>query len=231
MIIHQLIVRHLQHRDDDDFYRLQAADAMAWMQHQGVRFNGQTTALDLGCGHGLFGLALQELGCSVVFSDEEKSSRLPDWVFRSCNIDRDVLTSLGVYDVVICSNVYEHLAKPAQFIQAIPGLLKPGGYFYLSWTNWLSPWGGHEFSPFHYFGASRGHRVFDRISQRPRKHTPFVNLYPTYIGHTMRLIRQVPGVHIIKAAPRYYTELSWIMKLPLLREFLAWNAAILIKRD
>jgi 2-polyprenyl-3-methyl-5-hydroxy-6-metoxy-1,4-benzoquinol methylase len=201
------------------------------MQRQGVRFNDHTTVLDLGCGHGLFGLALQLLGCKVVFSDEQKSSQLPAASFRPLNIDRDALASLGTYDVVICSNVYEHLAKPTQFIRAIPELLKPQGYCYLSWTNWLSPWGGHEFSPFHYLGATRGHRVFDRLTQRPRKHTPFVNLYPTYVGDTMRQIRQVAGLRVIKAAPRYYTELSWIMHLPLLRELLAWNAAILLQRD
>ena len=43
--------------------------------------------------------------------------------FRAINLDRDDPASLGAYDVVICSNVLEHLAKPFQFIASMPSLL------------------------------------------------------------------------------------------------------------
>jgi hypothetical protein len=34
----------------------------------------------------------------------------------------------------------------------------------------------------------------------------------------------------LRMAPRYYTELSFLMHIPVLREFLAWNCAMLIGR-
>jgi SAM-dependent methyltransferase len=150
--------------------------------------------------------------------------------FRRVDIDRDDLAALGEYDLVICSNVLEHLAKPDQFIHSAAKLLAPQGKLYLSWTNWLPAWGGHEFSPFHYLGARRGHLVYDKLVGRPRKHTPFVNLYPTYIGAILKLIRREPRLRIIRVAPRYYTEFSFLMRLPGIREFLAWNCALLIGR-
>jgi hypothetical protein len=107
--------------------------------------------------------------------------------------------------------------------------LEPAGHFYLSWTNWLSPWGGHDFSPFHYFGPHLGPRLWDRWVKRTRQLDPFRNLYPTYIGSTLRVLRRHPGLRIRRVAPRYYPELAWLMRLPVLREFLAWNCAVLLQ--
>jgi SAM-dependent methyltransferase len=132
--------------------------------------------------------------------------------------------------LVICSNVLEHLAKPSQFIHAMPQLLRPGGRFYLSWTNWLSPWGGHDFSPFHYLGPRLGPWLFDRFVKRQRIHTPYLTLYPIHIGPVLRQIREHPKLRLEQVAPRYYPELSFLMSLPVVREFLAWNCAVLLSK-
>ena len=191
-----------------------------------------TTVLDLGCGHGVFGAVLVKRGCRVTFSDESQGL-LPELAgspFRQFNIDKDDMAALGQYDLVICSNVFEHLAKPDQFLNTVATILAPGGKLFLSWTNWLSVWGGHEFSPFHYLGTRRGHLIYDRWIKRPRKHTPYQNLYPTYIGETMRKIRNQAQLRLLRAAPRYYPEFAFLLRLPVLREFLAWNCALLIEK-
>jgi SAM-dependent methyltransferase len=232
MILHKLLAHYVKHRDDAWFYALQARDAARWIEQSGVPLGPQTRALDLGCGHGVFGAELVKKGCQVTFADYENGlfPELSGAPFRRVDIDRDDLAALGEYDLVICSNVLEHLAKPDQFIHSAAKLLAPQGKLYLSWTNWLSLWGGHEFSPFHYLGACRGHLIYDKVVGRPRKHTPFVNLYPTYIGSILKLIRREPNLRIIRVAPRYYTEFSFLMRLPGIREFLAWNCALLIAR-
>ncbi len=230
--MHKLIRRHLKHGDDADFYLLQARDAIRWIERMGVGLGSQTRALDLGCGHGIFGAELIKRQCQVTFADEENAllpeiSKAP---FRRINIDRDELASLGEYDLVICSNVLEHLAKPKQFLDSVHRILSLTGKLYLSWTNWLSPWGGHEFSPFHYLGAGRGHLIYDKIAKRKRKHTPFNNLFPTYIGSTLKLIRQNPNLRMLAAAPRYYPELAFLVRVPLVREFFTWNCSLLLCR-
>ena len=232
MIIHKLILQHLQHRDDEDFYLLQTRDAIRWMERQGVPFREGTSVLDLGCGHGLMGAELIKRGCVVTFADESRTllPSLATASFRTINLDRDDASKLGSFDVVVCSNVLEHLAKPMELVTQMPNLLRPDGHFYLSWTNWLSPWGGHDFSPFHYLGPRLGPKVFDRISGRKRLHTPFVTLYPIHIGPVLRRIRQQPGLNIVRAAPRYYPEFSFLMALPIVREFLAWNCAVLVRK-
>jgi len=230
MIIHKLIARCLKHGDDSRFYLDQALDAIRWIEQSGVTLGESCRALDLGCGHGIFGAELAKHGCQVTFADANNilSSHVATSRFLTVNLDHDDVTKLGEYDLVVCSNVFEHLAKADEFLNSVHKILSPQGRLYLSWTNWLSPWGGHEFSPFHYLGPRRGHLIYDKWMKRRRKHTPFQNLFPTYIGRTLLAIRRSSTLTIIRAAPRYYTELSFLVRIPIAREFLTWNCALLL---
>jgi SAM-dependent methyltransferase len=232
VILHRLIRHHLRHGSDREFYRLQALDAMRWIEAKGVVLRPGLTALDLGCGDGTFGLELARRGCVVTFADEH------DWLpadaprsrFRAINLERENPAVLGRHELVICSNVLEHLRRPDALLAALPGLVMPGGHVYLSWTNWLSPWGGHDFSPFHYLGPRLGPWLFDRVRRRPRQLQPGENLFVTHIGRTLRLLRAQAGLRLKAMAPRYYPELAALLRVPALREFLAWNCALLLSR-
>jgi len=232
VILHKLIIRFIRHKDDIGFYRIQAQDTVRWLEKAGVRLDSDVSVLDLGCGHGLIGGGLIEKGCKVTFADEQNwlLPQYGDEEFRTVNIEEDDIGLIGKYDLVICSNVLEHVANAGKFVESIDRLLKPGGRFYLSWTNWLSPWGGHEYSPFHYLGRRRGHLVYDRVVKHPRKHTPYENLFPTSIGKILGAFRRNPELRVLAVAPRYYPEFSFVMRVPLIREFMAWNCAILLER-
>ena len=65
---------------------------------------------------------------------------------------------------------------------------------------------------------------------KPTKHTVGQNLYLTFIGKTLGLIRMHSGLRILRTAARYYPEFSFIVKLPIMREFLSWNCAILLAK-
>jgi len=230
MILPRLLWRFAHHRDDAEFYRLQADDAIRWLRERGAPLGPGTRALDLGCGHGVFGGLLRAAGCEVTFADE-KNYLLPEHCsapFMAINLDTDPIDSLGRFDLVVCSNVLEHLAHPKAFLSAADKLLSPNGRLYLSWTNWLSPWGGHEFSPWHYLGTELGPAIYDRLAKRPRFHRPGVNLFPTYIGEILTTINEESALAVHSMAPRYYTEFSPLMRLPIVREFLAWNCALLL---
>jgi len=230
MIIHKLIAHHLKHKDDAYFYRLQADDAVRWIEQSGVQLNSKTSILDLGCGHGVFGRQLTHRGCSVTFADE-RNLLLPEIAnapFRQINLDQDDISNLGTYDLVVCSNVFEHLSKPNQFLDSVYKILAPSGKLYLSWTNWLSPWGGHDFSPLHYFGPRNGQWLYDKFLKKHRNHTIYENLFPTYIGQVLARIRRSATLEILRTAPRYYTEFSFLVGIPVVREFVTWNCALLI---
>lgn len=233
MIIHKLVWRHVWHGDDDVFYGIQAWGVLRWLGECGYFLPPSTSVLDLGCGSGILGREFVRHGCKVVFSDKHESLRdgLRHLPFRRFTIGEGDYGALGQYDLVLCSNVYEHLADPGEFLANVGRLLKPGGVLFLSWTNWLSPWGGHDFSPFHYLGPKWGPKVYDWLRPGKRQHFPYAGLYPTHIGQTLRAIRKLPGMRVVRVAPRYYTEFSWLMKIPVLREFLAWNCAVLVQKE
>jgi len=232
MILHKLIAHHARHGYDKAFSRLQVQDAIRWLNHYGLPSKTDATVLDLGCGSGTFGQRLRELGCAVTFADagDWLPAEIPRGSYRRIDLDSDPVECLGQFDLVICSNVLEHLRNPERLIRSFAALLVPEGHLYLSWTNWLSPWGGHDFSPWHYLGPRLGPRLHDRLVGKPRALIPFVNLFVTHIGRTLRQLRTQRELRILAVAPRYYTELAPLMRLPLLREFLAWNCAVLLKR-
>ena len=222
MIIHQLIRLHLNYeKNAHAFFELQANDAIKWLERGGVNFSEDRTMLDLGCGYGYFGRACAARGMEVTYGDLEdlREESLKDQPFRQVDLNTTDLTSLGQYDLVTCSNVLEHLKNPDHLLQHLDQLLKPGGVFYLSWTNWLSPWGGHEFSPWHYLGKRTG-----------PIHTVGQNLFKTYIGTVLKSLRDHDALTVQRLAPRYYNEFAFLMHLPGVREFLAWNCAVQIQK-
>jgi SAM-dependent methyltransferase len=233
MVIHKLLARYFKHRDDEVFYLMQAHDAIGWLERVGVPMGAGTHALDLGCGHGVFGEELAKKGCKITYADQENYliPSLRGAPFVEVNLDKDDLGKVGQHDLVICSNVFEHLAKPERFIAECGKMLKPGGRLYLSWTNWLSPFGGHDFALFHYFGPRFGRWLKYKMTGKWSDHVPFENLFLTYIGRTLRMIRRTGVLHIERRAARYYPEFSFVLYLPILREFLAWNCALLITKN
>ncbi len=222
MILPQLIRLHLNYEENAHaFFELQARDALEWLQSGGVEIGPKTRVLDLGCGHGYPGKLCAEARAQVAFADYEdlRLDELKKAPFQQIDLNQANLTDYGQHDLVMCSNVLEHLECPLHLLQHLDQLLKPGGVFYLSWTNWLSPWGGHEFSPWHYLGKQSG-----------PIHTVGKNLFKTYIGEVLQTLRSHPNLTVQRMAPRYYKELGFLMKLPVAREFLAWNCALQIKQ-
>jgi len=66
------MAQHFKKGDDPTFYSFQAEDAIRWIEQCGISLGPKTHALDLGCGHGVFGAALMKKGCQVTFADEER---------------------------------------------------------------------------------------------------------------------------------------------------------------
>src|SRR5580704_14633618 len=137
----------------------------------------------------------------------------------------------GGADVVFSSNVLEHVPDPIGLIEEMIRATRPGGLIYLSYTNWYSPWGGHEMSPWHLLGAEYAARRYERRYQRKPKHECGVNLFQVHIGPILRAVRARTDVEIVAAQPRYYPR--WcrlLLRLPGLREVATWNLMLIMRR-
>lgn len=189
--------------------------------------------LDLGCGSGEYSRALDEAGACAVAVDIDHDDLVtsPGQPVRAAVADaRRLPFADGSFDGVLCSNVLEHTPDPVVLFDEMERVLRPGGWAWVSWTNWYSPWGGHEIVPFHYLGPKLGLALWRRLKGEPRKNVPFDGLWPTYVGRTIDMVKKRPGLRLVNALPRYYPSQRWILKVPGLRELATWNCLLLVER-
>jgi SAM-dependent methyltransferase len=134
-------------------------------------------------------------------------------------------------DVCFSSNVLEHVADPETFLSEMVRVTRPGGLIYLSFTNWLSPWGGHEMAPWHYLGAHHARNRYQRHTGRTPKHTVGQNLFRIHIGPTLRHVRGRTDVSVVTARSRYWPFLTnAVTRVPGLREIATWNLLLILRR-
>ncbi|GAB3959915.1 class I SAM-dependent methyltransferase [Streptomyces sparsus] len=137
----------------------------------------------------------------------------------------------GAADVCFSSNVLEHVADPQTFLSEMVRVTRPGGLIYVAFTNWYSPWGGHETAPWHYLGHDRARARYRRRHGREAKHTLGENLFAVHIGPTLRHVRGRDDVEIVSARSRYWPFLTGaITRVPGLREIATWNLLLILRR-
>jgi len=96
---------------------------------------GVQSICDLGCGNGHISGRLAALGYHVTGVDASASGiqiaqrAYPGVKFVNALIDRDL--DLGQFDLVISSDVIEHLYRPSDLLEAAVTQLKPGGQILL----------------------------------------------------------------------------------------------------
>ncbi len=214
------------------FYRELAADAVS--QVAGYVSLADRTVLDIGGGPGHFTAAFRASGarCILVEPDPaELSARgaSPAGAVRGDGMRLPVADA--AVDVCFSSNVLEHVSDPARMVAEMIRVTRPGGVIYLAFTNWYSPWGGHEMAPWHYLGARYAERRYLRRWHKPPKNRPGTGLFPVHVGPTLRLVRRRRDVTVLAALPRYYPR--WcqaVLLIPGIREVATWNLLVVLRR-
>jgi len=218
--------------DPERFYAALAQDAAGQLTRY-IPVEGRTI-LDIGGGAGYFTEAFRARGahCYLFEIDHgEMTSRggTPPGAVVADGYWLPVRD--GGADVCLSSNVLEHVSDPRGLIEEMVRATRPGGLIYLSFTNWFSPWGGHEMSPWHYLGAGRAERRYLRKHGKLPKNRVGSSLFPVHIGPVLRMLRQRADVQVVAARPRYYP--GWcrvLLLLPGLREIVTWNLLLILRR-
>jgi SAM-dependent methyltransferase len=226
----QLLRLALAERTNPDPYYAALADVT--IAELGVPHQGRLV-LDLGCGTGWDAAALRTSGARVIAVDIEedlartaKHRGTPSLAADGLRLPFGDATFDGVYS----SNIVEHVPSVERLLDEIARVTKPGGWSWVSWTNWYSPWGGHHMTPFHLLGPRLGTWVYYRLFGPPPKNVPGEGLFPTYVGRTLDLARHHPHLVLEDALPRYYPSMRWLLRVPGLREFATWNCVMVLRR-
>jgi SAM-dependent methyltransferase len=222
----------LEQEDPDGFYGLLSVDAVAMLRRT-VPLEGALT-LDVGGGAGYLTRALRDAGARCVLVDAnlgELSWRGPP-VSGSVVADALVLpVPSGAVDLVVSSNVLEHVPDPFAIVDEMARVLRPAGHLWLSFTNWYGPWGGHETSPWHYLGGDLARRRYAARTGREPKNLYGESLFPLHVGATLRHLSVHRHLEVVDARPRYLPEIArGLVHVPVLREVLTWNLEVLARR-
>lgn len=105
-----------------------------------VKFSPGMRVLDLGCGNGSFAERFLQKGCHVVGVDLSETGIAiarethPHGRFEVLPVDDQVLTRLGEepFDVVVSTEVVEHLYDPRSYARGCFAAVRPGGQFVCS---------------------------------------------------------------------------------------------------
>ena len=218
--------------DPEQYYSVIAEDAI--QQVLGYCELRGRTVLDVGGGGGWFTESFRAHGARCCLFEPDPAELLSRKTATAGAVVADGLrlpVRDDAADVAFSSNVLEHVADPLRLIGEMIRVTRPDGLIYLSFTNWYSPWGGHEMSPWHYLGPRFAERRYVKRYQRQPKHKVGATLFPVHVGYVLRALRARTDIEIVDARPRYYP--SWcrpIVAIPGLREVVTWNLMLVLRR-
>ena len=233
----------VEQTEPDRFYALLAADTVrevgAFLPN-GLQPRLPSNGLDgarvlvVGGGPGYFADAFRAAGARYAGVDPdvgELSARggMPAGFVRASGM-RLPVAEAGV-EVCMSSNVLEHVPDPEAMAAEMLRVVRPGGIVWLSWRTWLSPWGGHETSPWHYLGGRRAaDRYAARHGRRP-KNDYGRTLFPVSVARMTRWAARQPQAGVLRVMPRYHpTWARWVAAVPGVREVACWNVVIVLRR-
>jgi SAM-dependent methyltransferase len=215
------------------FYHALAQDSVTMVSGH-MRLNG-ARVLDVGGGPGWMAAAFKRAGANCVVVERHLSELPPGgWgpSVQGLIADGAALPfAPGSFDLCFCSNVLEHVPDPWALLEEMLLTTRPGGLLFVAFTNWLSPWGGHETSPWHFLGGERAARRFERRRGRSPKNRYGVSLFPLHVAQVLTWANQHPGAKLVDARPRYYP--AWcrpLLSVPGLREVATWNLVTVLRR-
>jgi SAM-dependent methyltransferase len=214
------------------FYDVLAADSVG--QVAGYTNLAGKTVLDIGGGPGHFTRAFRDRGARCVLVEPDPGELRLRGGAPAGAVHGDGMRlpfADATIDVTFSSNVLEHVRDPAAMLDEMIRVTRPGGVIYLAFTNWYSPWGGHEMSPWHYLGPRYAERRFIRRHGEAPKNRCGASLFPVHVGQMLHAVRSRPAVTVLDALPRYYPRWSrLVLAVPGLREVVTWNLLLVLRR-
>lgn len=226
----------LEQSDPDAFYGPLADDSVVQLERWAGPLAGRSV-LDVGGGPGYFADAFRAAGARYVAVDADADELAArggpgPGVLLGSGMALPVRT--GAVDVCYSSNVLEHVRDPWLMADEMLRVTAPGGTVFLSYTNWLGPWGGHETAPWHWLGGQRARERYRRREGHEPKNRFGESLFAVSVRDAMAWARRrdADGAAELRSAfPRYHPWwAAGVVRVPGLREVATWNLVLVLRR-
>lgn len=215
------------------FYGALAEDAVSQLAVYGE--TSGKTVLDIGGGAGYFTAAFRARGADCYLFEPD-----PDELSSTGGTPEGAVLADGYWlpvrdggaDICFSSNVLEHVKDWPAMLAEMVRVTRPGGIVFVTFTNWLSPYGGHETSPWHYLGGDRAAARYQRTHGKPPKNQFGTSLHAVSVADALRWARSARQAVVVDAVPRYLPDWTRpLVRIPLVREFLTWNLLLVLRRE
>ena len=225
--------------DPARFYGNLAADTATMVEdlHRGLTGDGLQgrIVLDVGGGPGYFSDAFTRTGARYVSVEPDPAEMHAAGIDAHGSI-RGSGTALpfrtSSVDVCLSSNVAEHVREPWTMAEEMLRVTAPGGLVVVSYTVWLSPFGGHETGPWHYLGGEFAARRYARKHGHEPKNRFGTSLFDVRASAGLNWAATASGGTLLAAYPRYHPRWAWwMLRLPVLRELLISNLVLVLRAD
>jgi SAM-dependent methyltransferase len=216
----------VEQTEPEAFYGLLARDSVRLVEEHGALAGRHV--LDVGAGPKQFAAAFHRAGATYTALDSD-----PTQLTRGGVAGRGERLPVAdnAVDVCFSSNVVEHVPAPWRFADELVRVTRPGGLVVVAYTNWLSPWGGHETSPWHYLGGYTAAERYGRRYHHPPKNRYGIGLFPVSVAAGLRWARSRGDAELIDARPRYLPGYARpLLTVPGLREVATWNLWLVLRR-
>lgn len=221
----------VEQSDPARFYGSLAADSVAQL-NSFAQLSG-ANVLDVGGGPGYFADAFRGAGAHYRALDSDVGE-----LAELGNPEPGTVVGSGMalpfrdhsFDVTYSSNVLEHVNRPWTMADEMVRVTKPGGIVFLSFTLWWGPWGGHETAPWHYLGGHYAARRYEKKHGHRPKNVYGTSLFGYTVKEALSWVRTQEKAYVLGVFPRYLPRwVWWVVHVPVLREVVTWNLAIVLK--
>lgn len=218
----------VEQTEPDRFYGDLADDSVATLADH-TSLEGRLV-LDIGAGPRQFAEAFRGRGARYVAIDHDPTvSSVADGGVTGSAMALPIADASA--DVVFSSNLLEHVPDFESVADEMVRITRPGGVLYLSYTNWWSPWGAHEASPWHWLGNGYAVRRYERRHGHPPKNRLDETLYRVSVAQGLEWAKGRGDVEVLAVRPRYLPDAArHLLRVPGLRELATWNLLLILRR-
>ncbi len=216
----------------DYYYTLLASDTTSLVSMY-TTLDGKRV-LDVGGGRGYFATSFRDAGalsCFIEIDPHEMGEGVENQKYGILGDGRALPFADGTFSITHSSNVLEHVSDAENFLGEMIRVTSDGGIIFIAFTNWLSPFGGHETSPWHFFGGSYAANRYRTRHGRYPKNLYGKTLFRLDLSAFLAWVSAREDVMLIDKFPRYYPE--WARPLagiPGLREITCWNLVAVLRK-